>query len=82
MDLLIKLAIPEPGKSQPEEEMSLEEEVRESIKLAESDTASTIEWKALRQLYKHLCKQKQTPEIRNVRKLLKPVLSKYGYHVE
>lgn len=61
---------------------SIEEEVRESIELIDSGRASSVEWRALRGLYDSLVKMKQTDRIKNLRKMIKPVLSKYGYHME
>jgi len=41
-----------------------------------------VEWKSLQGFYKQLASMKQTPRVQNLRKMIKPVLSKYGYHVE
>ena len=86
MQLTIKLVMPEPGiqkpeKKQAEKQYSIEDEVRDSIALVESDRDSSIEWKALRQLACKLEKAKQTPRVINLRKMLQPVLSKYGYNM-
>lgn len=61
---------------------SIEEEVRESLELVESGHASSVEWRALRGLYASLVKLPQNSRIKQLRKQIKPVLSKYGYHLE
>lgn len=80
MNLTLKLSMPDPGASKPEEKQDIESEIRESIRLAESNKNSSIEWRALRAFYDHLCKCKKTEKTENLKKMLRPVLSKYGYH--
>ena len=58
----------------------IEDQVRESLELIESGHESSIEWRAIQGLYEQLTKMKQTPRIRNLRDMIRPVLSKYGYH--
>jgi len=64
------------------EPIGVEEEVRTMLDLVESGHDSAVEWRALRGFYQNLCKMKQNPRVRNLREMIKPVLSKYGYHVE
>lgn len=75
--------MPDPGIHKPDTTppRTLEDEIRDSIALVESDKDSSIEWKALRKLACKLEKAKQTPRVVNLRKMLQPVLSKYGYHM-
>lgn len=81
--LVVSIQMPDPGTVAPSKEAirTLEEEVRDSIALVESDRDSSIEWKALRKLACKLEKAKQTPRVINLRKMIQPVLSKYGYHM-
>lgn len=60
----------------------IEDEVRDSLELIESGYESSIEWKAIQGLYKQLTQMKQTPRVTNLRDMIRPVLSKYGYHAE
>lgn len=85
--ITIMLNLGQPGKQSvltpPEKPgKSIEEEVRESLELIESGHASSVEWRALRSLYSSLTKMTQNSRIKQLRKQIKPVLSKYGYHVE
>jgi len=70
----------------PEEEhcprRPIEDEVRESLELIDSGHSSNIEWRAIKGLYAELCKLKQTERVQNLRNMIKPVLSKYGFHME
>lgn len=87
--IMIDMGAPHPGAPAPTstapektKKMSIEEEVRKSIQLIESGYNSKIEFTALRGLYTSLVKMKQTDRIKNLRNMIKPVLSKFGYHVE
>lgn len=60
----------------------IEDEIRESLELIESGHDSNIEWRAIKGLYSQLTKMKQTSRVKNLRDMIKPVLSKYGFHVE
>lgn len=60
----------------------IEDEIRDSLELIESGYESNVEWKAIKGLYTQLTQMKQTERVRNLRSMIKPVLSKYGYHVE
>lgn len=90
IEVVIKLEQPRPGSPAPaatekkpvEKKQSIEEQVRKTIELIESGYCSDMEWKALRSFYTVLMKRKQTERIKNLRKMIKPLLSKYGYHTE
>lgn len=60
----------------------IEDEIRDSLELIDSGHDSAIEFRAIQGLYKQLCELKQTERIQNLRNMIRPVLSKYGYHVE
>lgn len=62
------------------ERRPIEDEIRDSLELIESGHDSTIEWRAIRGLYAQLKQMKQTPRVQNLRSMIKPVLSKFGYH--
>lgn len=86
-NIVINLTLPAPGerpeiqKKKPKS-CSVEEKIRGIIDLVESDRESSQEWKTLRRFYDSLTKMKQTSRVKNLREIIKPVLSKYGYHVE
>lgn len=85
LQVLIDLGAPkELTKSHEDacERRPIEDEVRDSLELIESGHDSSIEFKAIKGLYTQLTKLKQTSRVRNLRDMIKPVLSKYGYHVE
>lgn len=87
MQIKLMLDLGVPAESRKAEEptvpkRSIEDEVRDSLELIESDRQSSIEWRAIKGLYQQLCKMKQTERVQNLRNMIKPVLSKYGYHVE
>lgn len=71
-----------PAAEDPCPKRPIEDEIRDSLELIESGHESSIEWRAIQGLYKQLTQLKQTDRIRNLRNMIKPVLSKYGYHVE
>ncbi len=85
--LVLDLGTPEIGKTKRpltagKSACTIEEQVREMIECIESDEDSNVEWRALKGLYADLVKMKQTDRIKRLRKTIKPVLSKYGIHVE
>lgn len=85
MKILIALGMPEPqaespAKPKPAERLSIEDQVRDAIECVESGYRSDVEWVLLNKLYKDLRGRKQTPRIRNLLKMIQPVLSKFGYH--
>lgn len=60
---------------------TVEEKVREAIDLVDSGYCSHTEWLMLNKLYESLCRnKKQGPRIQNLKKMIEPVLAKYGYH--
>ncbi len=62
-----------------EKSVPIEDEIRDSLELIESGRDSAIEWRAIRGLYKQLLDMQQTPRVVNLRKMIQPVLNKYGY---
>lgn len=82
--ICIEAGAPAEPKKAPKQapKQTLEQEVREMIDLIESGYESSIEWRALKGLYMSLAKKKRTPRIDNLIKMMKPVLSKYGHHIE
>jgi len=76
---MIDIGVPQETRKPACEPMSIEDEIRESIQLVNSYHDSSIEWRALRGLYDRLCRMPQNPRIQNLKKMLKPVLAKYGY---
>lgn len=83
MELVLKLKLPPPGITEkPEPEKSLEETVREMIEKVDSYEDSAVEWKALKRFYSDLCKCGDNPRAQSLRKMIRPVLAKYGFFVE
>lgn len=59
----------------------VEEQVREAIELIDSGFDSEVEWLMLNRLYDSICKlKKPTPRAMNVKKMIEPVLARFGYH--
>jgi hypothetical protein len=77
--LMIEVGMPQEYKKPACEPLSIEDEIRDSINLINSYQDSSIEWRAIRGLYDRLCKMKQTPRVKNLKNMIKPVLAKYGY---
>lgn len=87
MELLVKLNIPSPGcASTPEKPdklvIPLEDEIHQMLEKIDSHHESNVEWRAIKRFYTDLCKAKQTDRVKNLRKMIRPVLAKYGFHVE
>jgi len=84
LHLMLDLPPPTPEKiTRPvAKQCTVEDDIRALIEVVESDRESLVEWKSLQGFYKQLASMKQTPRVQNLRKMIKPVLSKYGYHVE
>lgn len=85
LQILIDSGTPEYIQRPHEDECErrpIEDEVRDSLELIDSGHDSSIEWRAIQGLYKQLTEMKQTSRVKNLRDMIRPVLSKYGYHVE
>lgn len=86
MQLLVKLNIPSPGCAPaPKKQVNtipLEDEIRQMLEKVDSHHESNVEWRAIKRFYTDLCKAKQTDRVKSLRKMIQPVLAKYGFHVE
>lgn len=71
--------VPTERKQLPIRKTSIEDEVRHALDCIDSGHASGVEWIMVNKLYRALAKYK-TPRAENLRKLIEPVLAKYGYH--
>lgn len=64
--------------------LSVEDKVREALDLIESGHESSIEWRMISRLYRDLKAmsggKRKSPRVRNLIKMIEPVLAKYGYH--
>lgn len=60
--------------------MSVEDKVRHALELIDSGYRSDVQWQMIMKLYKSLRTKKQTPRVRNLIKMIEPVLAKFGYH--
>lgn len=85
IQIMLDAGVPQeltPEKAEVCPKRPIEDEVRDSLELIESDRESSIEFRAIRGLYSQLTKMKQTARVRNLRDMLRPVLAKYGYFNE
>lgn len=83
LQVLVDMGVPEKlRKPEPEAcpRKPIEDQVRESLELIESGHDSSVEFRAINGLYDQLCEMKQNKRIQNLRDMIRPVLSKYGYH--
>lgn len=81
LHLMLELPPPVPQKQESEPtRMSLEDKVRDALELIDSGYESRVEWLMINKLYHELCKRKPTPRVQNLKKMIKPVLAKFGYH--
>lgn len=72
---------PQPPQKKPEPRESIEDKVREALECIDSGYESAVEWSMINRIYSDLCKlKKPSPRATNLKKLIEPVLSKYGYH--
>lgn len=78
INLLLSLDVPQHRSEK--RKFSIEDEVREALDLIESGNDSHVEWNMIRRLYREICKRKPTARIANLKEMIEPVLSKYGYH--
>lgn len=63
----------------PEPKPSLEQELRDAVELIESDMDSRVEWDLVRRVWNKLCSHPcNNDRKRRIKKLLKPVIDKYG----
>jgi 16S rRNA A1518/A1519 N6-dimethyltransferase RsmA/KsgA/DIM1 with predicted DNA glycosylase/AP lyase activity len=44
------------------------------------ENGDMVNWKLLCKFYKCLCSTKQTPKVKSLRKMISPILHKYGYY--
>lgn len=69
-----------PPKETKYKPKSIEEQVRECIECIESGHESKVEWKLLNRTYAKLLKLKKTPRVRNLIKMIEPLLAKHGQY--
>lgn len=77
--ILIKLEMPSGEKAEKKEQKSIEEKVRETIELVDSQYCSETEFIMLKGFLRDLYKMKKTPRVKNLIEMIEPVLQKYGY---
>jgi hypothetical protein len=84
VQLMLDLPPPKPDQIRKPvaQQCSIEDDIRTLIEMIDSDYESNVEWKALNGFYQQLASMKKTPRVENLKKMIKPVLSKYGFHVE
>lgn len=84
--LMLELPVPAPAPApvhkKPEvEKVPLEDKVREALECIDSGYESGVEWAMINRLYADLCKlKKPSSRAENLKKMIEPVLAKYGYH--
>lgn len=82
MKLQILIDVPPPVEKAKEAPcpMGIEDKVRDALELIESGHESHQEWIMINKLYKALCEKKPNKRINNLKKMIEPVLAKYGLH--
>lgn len=83
MKLQILVEMPHPAPEKTEKApvgLSIEDKVRDALDCIDSGYDSRVEWLMINKLYSELQKRKQTPRVQNLRKMIEPVLAKFGYH--
>lgn len=60
--------------------MTVEQKVQELMDMVDSGHESMVEWDVLTKFYRLLCGCKQTPRVVNLKEMISPLLSKYGYY--
>lgn len=84
--LMVEIGMPAPLPTGPrpvqkEEKLPVEDQVREMLECIDSGHDSKLEWATINKLYASLMNEKKkTPRIKNLLKMIEPVLSKYGQH--
>lgn len=81
IQIMVDAGAPQQTRGTPEPEMSIESQVRGLIDLIDSGHDSNVEWRALKKFYTVLRAAKQTEQVKNLRNMIEPVLSKLGYPV-
>jgi hypothetical protein len=70
-----------PAQKSAIQKVPVEDKVREALECIDSGHESGVEWAMINRLYADLCKlKKPTERAENLKKMIEPVLSKYGYH--
>lgn len=83
MRIAVDICMPEPKAPSTNANqlgLSVEDKVRDALECIESGYKSDVEWLMINRLYTSLQKAKQSPRVRNLRKMIEPVMAKYGYH--
>lgn len=81
--IMLDTGTPAPGQTRcaPPAKESIESDVRSMLELVESGHDSNVEWRALKKFYKVLCAAKQTDQVKNLKSMIEPALTKMGYPV-
>lgn len=69
-----------PPKETKYKRKSIEQQVRECIECIECGNDSKVEWKLLNRTYAKLQKMRKTPRVRNLIKMIEPILAKHGQY--
>lgn len=85
ISIMLEVGLPEREKLERQpldmpKKKCLEDKVREMLDLVDSGHDSTVEFMAIQKLYKELCCKKPSQRVNNLKKMIEPVLAKYGYH--
>jgi hypothetical protein len=86
ISIMLEVGLPSPETKKEEylpvaNKRPLEDKVREMLELIDSGYDSDVEFIAIKRLYKELCCKKPSERVNNLKKMIEPVLAKYGYHV-
>jgi hypothetical protein len=81
LELPMPAPAPAPVQQKKEPEYSVEDKVREALECIDSGHESGVEWSMINRLYSDLCKlKKPNDRAKNLKKMIEPVLAKFGYH--
>lgn len=80
--ILLEIGMPEQPSHERQEApcLSIEDRVRDALDMIDSGHESSVEWLMINKLHKALRERKQTPRVRNLLKMIEPVMAKYGYY--
>lgn len=85
LSLVLKLQLPERKQAPAEaaktvEKCTPEEQVRKLLEICERGDTSPRPFILLKKIHTALCEKKQTERVLNLRRMIEPLLGKYGYH--
>lgn len=81
LNIMLDMGVPQETRPAKKPEKDIESEIRSILELIDSGHDSNVEWRALKKFYSVLCAAKQTDQVKNLKKMIEPTLTKLGYPV-